>query len=725
MKKWQLIFCAMILGTVMTWGQTSVSGNVIDEDTKEGLIGANVILYQEGKYIEGAITDFDGHYQLAIDPGTYKVEVSYLGYAAKKLSNVEIKKGENKSLDFSLSIGSGIDLDVVVVKSYRKPLVQQSRSYSTGTITSSEIRSMPKRNVRALAAQSAGLSFSNYSNSVSIRGSRSAATHYYVDGIRVRNPQASAYDLEEAFLHGTPAAFEGQPLDQSQSIFPRTFANTKEEEFRPSEMRLPPHTDPISFSEEYQKIVENNFLHSNKEPLSTFSIDVDHAAYSIIRRDIESGRKPAQNVARTEEMVNYFEYDYPEPNGEHPFEVYTELAECPWNSDHHLLHIGLQGEKIDWKDTPGANLVFLIDVSGSMSSANKLELLKPSFRLLVNQLRPEDKVSIVVYAGAAGMVLPPTPGDEKAKILTAISQLQSGGSTAGGAGIQLAYQTAKEQFIEGGNNRVILATDGDFNVGVSSQGSLKKLIEKKRQEKIFLTVLGFGFGNLKDNHLETLADAGNGNYAYIDNLNEAKKVFINEITGTLFTIAKDVKIQLAFNPSTVKSYRLIGYENRLLATEDFADDRKDAGELGAGHSVTAIYEIIPMQEPVNDRFLQICPPQGMSIDPPKNRRLEDSQHLVLVKLRYKKPDESKSKYLERLLNYTPLSLANTSDHFRFSAAVTGFSLILKDSKYKGDLDLEQVTTLAESALGEDFFGYREEFVEMVEAYEDLEIVSTK
>ncbi|MFH1532099.1 MAG: von Willebrand factor type A domain-containing protein, partial [Pseudomonadota bacterium] len=347
-------------------------------------------------------------------------------------------------------------------------------------------------------------------------------------------------------------------------------------------------------TEEYAKVDENVFKKAVDNPLSTFSIDVDTASYSNVRRFLRDGRLPPQDAVRIEELVNYFTYDYPAPTGETPFSVTTELSACPWAPKHHLLMVGLQGRKVDTSEMPKSNLVFLMDVSGSMNSPDKLPLLKSAFRLLVDNLRAEDRVAIVVYAGAAGIVLPSTTGNDKPKILEAIERLRAGGSTAGGAGIKMAYRIAKENLVEGGNNRVILATDGDFNVGASSTGALTRMVEEKRKDGIFLTVLGFGRGNTKDSRMEALADKGNGNYAYIDSVQEAKKVLVTEMGGTLLTIAKDVKIQVEFNPAKVAEYRLIGYENRILAKEDFADDTKDAGELGAGHTVTALSDIDPV-----------------------------------------------------------------------------------------------------------------------------------
>ncbi len=386
--------------------------------------------------------------------------------------------------------------------------------------------------------------------------------------------------------------------------------------------------------EEYKGRIDNQFQDPLKSTFSTFSIDVDTASYSNVRRFINSGKLPGQDAVRTEEMVNYFNYDYKEPIGEHPFSVTTEVSTCPWAPEHKLVMIGLQGKNIPMEEMPPSNLIFLIDVSGSMSDANKLPLLKTAFKMLVKQLRPQDKVSIVVYAGKAGLVLEPTFGSEKDKITKGIEDLQAGGSTAGGEGIQLAYKIAKEQFIKGGNNRVILATDGDFNVGVTNETELTTMIEERRDDGIFLSILGFGMGNLKDGRMETLADKGNGNYAYIDNALEAKKVMVGQMAGTLYTIAKDVKLQVEFNPEKVKNYRLIGYENRILENSDFNNDKKDAGDMGAGHTVTALYEIIPVG----------AKEMAGSVDAPVYQRSEvlGSDDLLQVKIRYKKPNENTS-----------------------------------------------------------------------------------
>jgi len=468
-------------------------------------------------------------------------------------------------------------------------------------------------------------------------------------------------------------------------------------------------------TEDYGVINENRFFEVGQEPLSTFSIDVDAASYSNMRRFLKNGQQPPKDAVRIEEVVNYFNYDYPEPESEHPFAVITELSECPWQPEHQLLHIGLQGKKIPMEDLPASNIVFLIDVSGSMSAANKLPLLKSSFKLLTDQLREQDRVALVVYAGAAGTVLESTPGDNKQKIKDALSKLQAGGSTAGGAGIELAYKIAQEHFIEGGNNRVILATDGDFNVGASSDAAMVRLIEKKRESGVFLTVLGFGMGNYKDNKMQQLANKGNGNHAYIDDISEAKKVLVSEFGGTVFTIAKDVKIQIEFNPGQVQAYRLIGYENRLLENEDFNDDKKDAGELGSGHTVTALYEIIPPG--VESDF--IADVDELKYQKKAKPAPGNGNELATVKLRYKAPDGNKSQKIVKPIAAKAESLSESSDNFRWSAAVAEFGLLLRDSEFKSKASYTHTAKLAKAAKGKDPNGYRREFIDMVETMNSL------
>jgi len=475
----------------------------------------------------------------------------------------------------------------------------------------------------------------------------------------------------------------------------------------PPPVAVTPVAPPSHDGESYGHIQENDFIAVADDPRSTFSIDVDTASYSNTRRIIREGRLPPPDAVRIEEMINYFDYDYPQPTGSDPFSVSTEVAPCPWNDDHRLVHVGLQGKDVAAKEVPARNLVFLLDVSGSMNDHDKLPLLEQGMHMLADQVRPQDRVSIVVYAGASGVVLEPT--SDRDTIKQALSRLEAGGSTNGGAGIELAYRLASDHFVEGGINRVILATDGDFNVGTTSQGDLVRLIEQKRRSGVFLSVLGFGRGNLKDSTMEQLADKGNGNYAYIDSSAEAHKVLVEQAGATLMTIAKDVKIQVEFNPAEVAAYRLVGYENRKLAHRDFNDDTKDAGEIGAGHTVTALYEVVPMGHGVS--------PQ---LDPLKYQRGEaplttaaGTGELMTVKLRYKQPRGARSTLLEVPVHDRDGSLADGSTDFRFSAAVAEMGLLLRGSQWRGDATWSQVHALAEGALGRDPHGRRAELLELV------------
>ncbi len=467
-------------------------------------------------------------------------------------------------------------------------------------------------------------------------------------------------------------------------------------------------------TEEYDRIYENDFLDVTQNPLSTFSIDVDNASYSNIRRFIQNNQLPPKDAVRIEEMINYFSYNYPQPSGEHPFSIYTEIGECPWETNHSLLHIGIQGKSLDYENIKPGNLVFLLDVSGSMSDKNKLELVKKSIKLMLENPGSKDKISIVVYAGAAGVVLPPTPATDKRTIIRALDKLEAGGSTAGGEGIELAYKLAKENLLPEGNNRVILCTDGDFNIGTSSTGDLVRLIEEKRKDNIYLTICGYGMGNYKDGRMEQISNAGNGNYFYIDNIAEAEKVFVKELRANMFTIAKDVKIQIEFNPAYVKSYRLIGYENRVLAKEDFNNDAKDAGELGAGHTVTALYEII--YAGAKDR--------AGKVDDLKYQRntlsaSANSDEMLTLKLRYKPIESEKSKLVTTVVENNHAEQKKLSDDFRFSASVAAFGLILRDSKYKGNANYQMIKDLAQNATQSNTDEYKEEFIRLVKSAELL------
>ena len=468
--------------------------------------------------------------------------------------------------------------------------------------------------------------------------------------------------------------------------------------------------------EEYSQFAENKFQLAKTEPLSTFSVDVDAASYSNMRRFINRGSLPEKDAIRVEELVNYFSYNYSEPTGTDPVKISTEVGVCPWDSQNRLVKIGLKARNIAGDNLPASNFVFLIDVSGSMHGATRLDLVKSSLKLLVNNLREKDRVAIVVYAGAAGEVLPSTSGADKQKIREALDNLSAGGSTAGGEGIQLAYKIAKKNLIKNGNNRIILCTDGDFNVGVSSNNGLQKLIEEERKSGVFLSILGYGMGNYKDDKMQTLAQAGNGNHAYIDNLQEANKVLVNEFGATMYTVAKDVKLQIEFNPGKVQAYRLVGYETRLLNKEDFNDDTKDAGEMGAGHTVTAFYEVIPVG--VKSNLIGNVDPlkyqKNMDINPAVYNAQPD---LLTVKLRYKEPNSDTSKKIE-----VPLidnNGDNVSDDFRFASAVAMFAQLIKDSQYKGVGSYDKAIALAQKGFGSDEQGYRREFVRLMETAKGL------
>jgi Ca-activated chloride channel homolog len=474
-----------------------------------------------------------------------------------------------------------------------------------------------------------------------------------------------------------------------------------------SSKEAPSEAVPEASSETYKGVADNQFYGAKTDPLSTFSIDVDTASYSNLRRFINGGKLPPKEAVRIEEMVNYFPYNYPQPTGDKPFSINTEVADAPWNPQHKLVQIGLQGKKIGMEQLPPNNLVFLLDVSGSMNEPNKLPLLKASLKLLINELRPQDKVAIVVYAGNAGLVLPSTSAKDKSKIIAALDKLEAGGSTAGGEGIIQAYKVARENFIKDGNNRVILATDGDFNVGPSSDDELVKLIEKERGSGVFLSVLGLGMGNLKDGKMEQLADKGNGNYAYIDSLAEAKKVLVKEFGGTLTTIAKDVKIQVEFNPNLVQGYRLIGYENRVLANKDFKNDQKDAGELGAGHAVTALYEVIPVGVKTDFKFAQTN-----ATDEGKTTKLA-ADAIGQVNLRYKAPQANESQLLSSPIGQQ--TKVGASENLKFAAAVAAYGMNLRNSPFKGSSSYNSVLELANQAKGADLDGYRAEFIRLVES----------
>ncbi|MEO6819800.1 MAG: von Willebrand factor type A domain-containing protein [Ginsengibacter sp.] len=526
--------------------------------------------------------------------------------------------------------------------------------------------------------------------------------------------------MAEADIMAEPAAVMDMEVIQYDKMASPKSVSSNKIGYAPAGLTI--SRDENFNTEEYSNIVENGFKKVTDNAVSTFSIDVDAASYSNVRRYLNGNQLPPAGAVRSEEMINYFTYQYPQPTGKDPFSINTEMSECPWNKENKLVLIGLQGKKIATENLPASNLVFLIDVSGSMMDENKLPLVQASLKMLTDQLREKDRISIVVYAGNAGLVLPSTSGADKIKIKTAIDQLEAGGSTAGGEGIMLAYKTAQQNFMKEGNNRIILCSDGDFNVGASSDDDMVRLVEKERNKGIYLTVLGYGMGNYKDSKMELLADKGNGNHAYIDGINEAKKVLVNEFGGTLFTIAKDVKLQVEFNPAVVAGYRLIGYENRLLNKEDFNNDKKDAGELGSGHTVTALYEIIPAG--VQSPFLKNVDPLKYQ----KNNSIGSSyfnEEILTVKFRYKNPILDKSELIVHPVKNENIELAKTSDNFRFAASVASFAMLLRDSEYKGNLSFEKVLNLASNSLGSDAEGYRKEFTGLVQKAKKLESETVK
>lgn len=624
----------------------TITGNVSDDTSP--LPGVNVY---SSKASKGTQTDFDGNYEIQVQVGDTLI-FSYIGYITQEHKITD----KTKELNVQLLVDN-TTLDEVIVTAQGIKKESRALGYAVSSLSRRDRRRFRRRSeadvARVLSGKASGVQITSQS------GTSGAGTQVVIRGYNS--------------IHGNTGS-------------------------------------TVAVEESYAKIEENTFKSVATAPLSTFSIDVDKAGYSNVRRMINNGQRIPQDAVKIEEMVNYFAYNYKQPTGAHPFSIDTEMANSPWNAQTKLVKIGLRGRDIDADKVPASNLVFLLDVSGSMGAPNKLPLLKSALEVLVNQLREKDNVSIVVYAGAAGQVLAPTSGANKEEILAAINRLSSGGSTAGGAGIQLAYKIAKENFIDGGNNRVILATDGDFNVGASSDTAMEDLIVEKRKDGIFLTVLGFGMGNYKDSKMETLADKGNGNHAYIDSMQEARKVLGTEFFGTLYTIAKDVKIQVEFNPSLVQGYRLIGYENRLLADEDFNDDTKDAGELGSGHTVTALYEIIPTG--VSSEFLK-------TIDPLKYKvpvATSASNELLTVKFRYKEPDGKVSKLIVNTLIDYNRNWKDASSDFKFAAAVALFGQQLRASKFINTESKVDVIRMAQSGLGVDPEGYRAEFVRLVKSY---------
>lgn len=725
MARFTLLLLGIALAVSSAFAQTTgfLSGRVLDDEGKP-LIGARIVL--QGTKVGGLSKAPDGRFTIVgIRAGEYKVEISAIGQKPQ-IIDARITAGNTTDIGTITLVSSATMVDAITLRADR--VVERNRVTTTRTVTSGEMESSVRSNIVAHAR--------SQDERQSLRGGRSTETSVTVDGASITDPYSGGYGATNAAIYPTVSpttvqevtvtanpnsaeygdVISGVANANGRALVIAQPSNGKDAKamlatapvLRPDVSATTSTTIDEVSREDYSKIYENQFLASHVSPISTFSIDVDRASYSNVRRMLTGGYRPPADAVRIEEMINYFDYGYAEPDDEHPFGINTEMSDCPWDRTHRLVRVGLQGKRMRGNVMPPSNLTFLIDVSGSMSDANKLPLLKQGFKLLIDQLRPEDNVAIVVYAGAAGAVLPMTSGANKSEIAAALDRLQSGGSTAGAAGIELAYKIARDNFIKDGNNRVILATDGDFNVGISSQSELVSLIEERRKDGVFLTVLGFGTGNYQDAKMEQLADKGNGNYSYIDNINEAKKVFVDELGSTIFTIAKDVKIQVVFSPERVESYRLIGYENRMLATEDFDDDLKDAGELGAGHSVTAIYEIVPRG--AASASLDGWIGRKDTLDLPEDWK---EGEMIRVRLRYKLPDSDVSSLIEGPVIDRGVRLTSTSDDFRFAAAVAEFGLLLRDSKHKGSATYDDVMRLATGAKGLDTYGYRAEFLSLV------------
>ncbi|MTH18127.1 VWA domain-containing protein [Flavobacterium sp. LC2016-01] len=716
MKSLKLISSAIaMLICFISMAQERTITGIVSDETKQPIPGANII-NETSK--AAAVTNFDGQYSIQAKTGDMLI-FQYIGYKTQRQ-----KVQNSNTINIQLFSDAQTLNEVVVVGYGTSTSEYEDRSYARAERRKEkrEISKGLQGKVAGVAVQSNVGYVANPSPTVIIRGNATLSPKneplYIIDGVLAKSNQMAKInpsdikdlkvlkDVDATSIYGSKASNGVVVISTKNEIYKNL---TEKELDKKLNIITPIPAEPTQ--EDYDSFVENAFESPKTAPLSTFSIDVDNASYTNIRRFLNNGQQVPKDAVRVEEMVNFFKYTYPQPKDENPFSINTEVSDSPWNSNNKILKIGLQGKNIPTNDLPASNLVFLIDVSGSMSDMNKLPLLKQSLKILVNELRPKDKVAIVVYAGAAGMVLPPTSGDEKKTIIDALDQLQSGGSTAGGAGIKLAYKTASENFIKGGNNRVILATDGDFNVGSASNSDMEKLIEEKRKTGVFLTCLGYGMGNYKDSKMEILADKGNGNYAYIDNIQEANRFLGKEFKGSMFAIAKDVKIQIEFNPKQVQAYRLIGYENRKLRPEDFKNDAIDAGELGSNHTVTALYEIIPAG--VKSDYLAEQPDDLKYTKTEPNTNNYNNE-LATIKFRYKKPDGDKSIEMVQVIANKSVALEKSSDDMKFSAAVAWFGLKLRDSKLIKDKSSEEIVKLAKQGNSNDGEGYKAEFIRLVE-----------
>ncbi|MDC8004875.1 von Willebrand factor type A domain-containing protein [Aureisphaera galaxeae] len=710
-----ILLWALILSSSLLQAQeVEIMGTITDEANLP-MYGVSVVVKGTSR---GTQTDSNGEYTIQANVGQTLV-YGYVGYITEEM---EVLK-DTPEISFAMKLAPAL-LEEVVVKGFVVKKEKRALGYSVSSVQQEAIKESPRTDLsQYIRGKAAGVKITTQngnpgtSNKVVIRGTNSFSGDnnalYIIDGVPVSSNVAKGKSVTGNLGTARSYDLDTKNIDRVDILKGAAATALYGSEGRNGVIVITTKDGkgvPVSNNESYKYIPENTFKNVATSPLSTFSIDVDKAGYSNIRRMINNGQEVPQEAVKIEEMINYFSYDYPNPEGEHPFSIQTEMANSPWNKDAKLVKIGLKGKDIAQEKVPPSNLVFLIDVSGSMNSNNKLGLLKSSFGVLVDKLREKDKVSIVVYAGAAGVVLEPTHGDDKDTIMDAINRLSAGGSTAGGQGIQLAYKMAQENFIKGGNNRVILATDGDFNVGASSDRAMEELIEEKRKGGVFLTVLGFGMGNYKDSKMETLANKGNGNHAYIDTMQEAQKVLGAEFFGTMYTIAKDVKIQVEFNPVLVQAHRLIGYENRLLEDRDFNDDTKDAGEIGSGHTVTALYEIIP----VGVESIYVGKVDTLKYRTSNHTNTEDE--LLTVKFRYKEPDGDKSKLIVRTLTDTNSSFESASQDFKFSAAVALFGLQLRKSIFIDTFNKKDVIALAQAGKGLDEDGYKAEFIRLVRSY---------
>ncbi len=707
------------------FAQTITISGVVSEENGP-LPGASVLIKGTSNSVA---TDFDGNYIIQAKK-TDVLVFSYVGYVRQ-----EVTVGDQTTINVILASDNILDEVVVVGQGIKRE--KKALGYAVSEVSSEEIENRTEGDVgRILSGKASGVAITNQSGvsgsatQVVIRGYNSingGALNSSPVTIKSKTKNKTSNLNQNNTLQNNPVYIvDGVLIDPSlvsivTKMDKRLIKNKKFFNSKKTSKRFGSQTENgciiittkkgnyrVENDESYKALFENQFKSVLFDPLSTMSIDVDKAGYSNVRRMINNGQEIPVDAVKIEEMINYFNYDYAPPTDDKPFAVHSEVVETPWNTETQLVRIGLKGKELSTDELPASNLTFLIDVSGSMSSPNKLPLLRSAFKVLVDKLRKEDTVSIVVYAGAAGVVLEPTSGDKKQEIMNAINRLEAGGSTAGGQGIELAYKIAQTHFIKKGNNRVILATDGDFNVGQSGDKAMQELIEEKRETGVFLTCLGFGMGNYKDSKLETLADKGNGNHAYIDTMQEAHKFLGKEFGGTLYTIAKDVKIQVEFNPALVKSYRLIGYENRLLANEDFANDKKDAGEIGSGHTVTALYEIVPVNSSYNP-----VPDTALKYQKSNESSATMFDELLTVKFRYKAPQGTQSKLFSEIVYNTVKSMNQASEDVKFISAVAMFGMQLRDSKFVKSTTQEDVLALAQLGRGEDEDGYRAEFIRLV------------